>query len=84
MITASLEGTATIPDLQFVELPLELFGNNTIGAPITFPQSWLGGSNLVTCVVDARGIPVTIKDTRDVMKIVSGQPSDYRRHDVCM
>ena len=39
MITASLKGTATMPDLQFLELPLELFGNNAIGAPITFPPS---------------------------------------------
>jgi len=83
MITASLEGTATIFDLQFIELPPESFGNNTIGALITFPPSWLGGSNLVTCAVDARGIPVTFKGTRDVMKVVSGQPSDCRGHDVC-
>ena len=69
MITASLEGTVTMPDLQFVELPLGSFGNNTIGAPITFPPSWLGGSNLVTCAVNARGVPVTFKGTR---KVVSG------------
>lgn len=83
MITASLEGTATIPDLQFVELPLESFGSNTIGAPTTSPPSWLGGSNLVTCAVNARRVPVTFKGTRDVIKVVSGQPSDYRGHHVC-
>lgn len=82
MITASLEGTATIPDLQFVELPLESFGNNTIDAPITFPPPWLGGSNLITCAVNARRVLVIFKGTRDVIKVVSGQSSDYRGHHV--
>ena len=42
------------PVLEFVDLPTKVFGENTIGAFISFPPSWPGGQSLVTCAVDAR------------------------------
>lgn len=83
MIAGFLDESATSPDLQFVELPLESFGNNTIGALITLPPSWPGGSNLLTCAVDARWTNVTLSSTRNVMKVVTGQPLDWPGHGLC-
>lgn len=84
IISDFINGYATFPDLQFVELPLENFGNNTIGALITFPPSWPGGSNLLTCAVDARWVNVTVQSTRNVMKVVSGQPLDWPGDGACI
>lgn len=79
MIADFVDESATSPDLQFVELPLESFGNNTIGALITFPPSWLGGLNLLACAVDAHWINLTLS-TRNVMKVVTGQQLDWPGH----
>lgn len=83
MIADFIDDSATFPDLQFVELPPSSFGNNTIGALITFPQSWPGGSNLLTCAVDARWANVTLSSTRNVMKVVTGQPLDWPGQGLC-
>ncbi len=83
MIADFLDGSATSPDVQFAELPPESFGNNTIGALITFPPSWPGGSNLLTCAVDARWIAVTLQSTRNVMKVVTGQPAGWPGVGLC-
>ena len=74
MIAGFIGEYSTYPDLQFVALPPEAFGNNTIGAFVTFPPTWPGGSKFLTCTVNARWEPVTLQSTRNVMKAVSGQP----------
>ena len=83
MIANYMDNSTTSPGLQFVELPPEQFGNNTIGTLVTFPPSWPGGSNLLTCAVDARWAPVTIKSTRDNMKVVSGHPTGWPSGALC-
>jgi len=77
MVTAFLDNSNTAPALQFVDLPIDDFGNNTVGALITFPPSWPGGSNFLTCAVDARWTKATIKSTRDVIKVVTGAPDSW-------
>lgn len=83
MVADFIDNSAASPDLQFVELPPNSFGNNTIGALITLPPSWPGGPNLLTCTVDARWTNVTLSSTRNVMKVVTGQPLDWPGHGLC-
>ena len=73
----------TFPNLQFVELPPESFGTNTIGALITFPPTWPSGSNLLTCAVDTRWVPVTLQSTRSAMKVVKGAPAGWPGNGLC-
>jgi hypothetical protein len=69
-IIAGVNST-NVPGLQFVQLSVKELGNNTIGAFITFPLSWLGGEVLLTCAVDARWVSVTMESTRNIMEVVS-------------
>jgi hypothetical protein len=82
-INAYRDDNASSPFLQFMELPSETFGNNTIGALISFPPSWPGGSNLLTCTVDARWTPVNLQSTREIIKVVSGQPAGWPGQGLC-
>ena len=83
LIAKYVEQTADFPALQFMELPRELFGNNTIGALIILPPSWPNGPNLLTCAVDAHWSPVTMQSTRNAMKIVTGTPTDWLNRTDC-
>ena len=60
------------PVLQFADLPTSDFGENSIGAFISFPPSWPGGQALVTCAVDARWEPAVVKGSRTKIKLVTG------------
>lgn len=46
-------GISTTPQLEFVELPFETYGNNTMGAIATLPSTWPGGSKLFGCILEA-------------------------------
>lgn len=84
MVAEFLDGSATSPKMKFIDLPTETFGNSTVGALITFPPSWPGGANILTCGVDARWVNVTVQSTRNLMKIVSGQPLDWPGNGACI
>ena len=84
MITGFVDDSTISPELQFVELPLETMGNNTIGAFITFPSSWPGGEIFITCAVDARWVLATLQSTRNVVKVVSGQPASWPDSGACI
>ena len=74
---------STSPVLRFVELPAAEFGVNTIGAIITFPESWSGQKNLVTCAIDARWAPVTTLSRRTRIMTVEGEPANWISHGTC-
>jgi hypothetical protein len=58
------------PLLEFVELPVKTYGENTIGAFISFPPSWPGGQSVLACALDARWLPAVIGGRRTAIKMV--------------
>lgn len=65
------EGVATTPQLQFVDISSDTFGNNTKGAIVTLPPSWPGGSKMFGCRIDSRWSPSWVESRRYIMKAVT-------------
>lgn len=73
----------TTPTLLFIDLPKATFGENTIGALISLPETWPGGKNVIGCGVDARWFPTHIESTRNQIKVVSGAPDRWETLGTC-
>jgi len=72
-----------VPILQFVDVPVNEFGRSTVGALITFPETWPGGRNTVTCGVDSRWVPSQVSSSRSSVKVVSGLPTGFELKGTC-
>jgi len=73
----------TTPTLRFIDLPKDTFGENTVGALISLPETWPGGKNVIGCGVDARWFPAYIESTRNQIKVVSGAPGGWETLGTC-
>ncbi|KAA6411151.1 MAG: hypothetical protein FRX48_05463 [Lasallia pustulata] len=65
---------SSVPQLLWFALPQADYGNATIGAAVTYPQSSTNQSLVVYCTVDARWASVVMQGFRNEIKVVAGGP----------
>jgi hypothetical protein len=75
--------TSNAPLLQFIDLPINDFGSNSIGVFVTFPDSWPGGKGIVGCAIDARWAPTKIKSRRSRVKFITGSMGGWVERGTC-